>query len=89
MHAALRCKFRVSSVKHTAGQDGERTNEEFEAMAVYAETGENKVWSKATPSGNLKLYITNPEAFDRLRVGTEFYLDLIPVPKEEPAATAS
>ena len=81
MEPVLRAKFVVNSVKHSINNEGEVSQEEIEAHAVYANGGENGVWSKYTPSGQLKMNISNPGAFDRLRVGTEFYLDFTPAPE--------
>ncbi len=42
---------------------------------VYGDTPENKTWSKYTPSGEVKLYITNPAAADAFEVGEEYFVD--------------
>lgn len=38
----------------------------------------NKQWSKWTPSGELKLSITNPEIYPELVNGKVFYVDFTP-----------
>ena len=39
----------------------------------------NKQWSKWTPSGELRLTITNPEIFPELVIGRTFFVDFTPV----------
>ncbi|HEY0881192.1 MAG TPA: hypothetical protein VGD87_06670 [Archangium sp.] len=39
----------------------------------------NKQWSKWTPSGELRLSITNPEIFPELVNGRTFFVDFTPV----------
>lgn len=39
----------------------------------------NKEWSKWTPSGELRLSITNPDIFPELVNGKAFYVDFTPV----------
>jgi len=43
---------------------------------------DNKQWSAATPSGEIKLQIANKVAADNFAPGQEWYLDMIPVPAE-------
>lgn len=47
---------------------------------VYGTGAENKSWSEATPSGELKLSITNQAAIDQLPLGAEFILAFERVP---------
>ncbi len=42
---------------------------------------EDKRFAAATPSGELKMYITNKSAIEHLKPGRAFYLDFIPVPE--------
>lgn len=39
----------------------------------------NKQWSKYTPSGELKLTITNPEVWPDLVLGRTFFVDFSPI----------
>ncbi len=41
--------------------------------------GTNKSWSKWTPSGQLSITITNPDAIDAFEKGNAYYLDFTPV----------
>ncbi len=38
------------------------------------ENHENRKFWDATPSGELSMYVQNPEAADQIEVGTEYYL---------------
>jgi hypothetical protein len=40
---------------------------------------EDQNFSKFTPSGEMKFAVTNPVVIDRFKVGTSYYIDLIPV----------
>ena len=42
---------------------------------VYAEDGPNKSWSKATPSGEVTMQITNPTAATFFRVGKSYLVN--------------
>lgn len=44
----------------------------------------NESWSKWTPSGELKITVTNPAAAAELEVGGTYYLDFIRVEEERP-----
>lgn len=46
---------------------------------------EDIAFSKATPSGSLTFYCTNPAANAQLEIGKAYYLDLSPVPDEKKA----
>jgi len=53
--------------------------ETLHAHPVYSGSEENKSFSQATPSGNLSLTITNPEAFGVIKEGQDFYLNFTPI----------
>lgn len=66
----LRAKFKCNAVTIREGQ------EEVVLNAVYGADGtDNGQWSKWTPSGELKMTITNESAFGVLKVGEEYFLD--------------
>jgi hypothetical protein len=46
--------------------------------AVYTGSEENKAFWNATPSGNISLSITNPEAINQFEAGKEYYVDFTP-----------
>lgn len=69
----LRAKFKVSSVNK---YDNAR---ELVLEACIDESGDNKNWSKWTPSGTLSLYITNESTFesiDNLKYGDLYWIDI-------------
>jgi hypothetical protein len=67
----IRAKFSCNAV--TKNADG---SERVELVAVYGD--ENKPWSKFTPSGNLAMTISNPDAQGAFVPGKTYYLDLSP-----------
>ena len=50
-------------------------------QAVFAGKDEdaNKSWSKWTPSGEVVMQITNPEASKQFVIGKDYFLDFTPV----------
>ena len=76
---AARCKFTVYGVAHNIGPDGEVESVTVKAVAVYGPAGgeNNTLWT-ATPSAQLEMRITNPEAFGTFLAGKQFYVDFTP-----------
>lgn len=73
----VRAKFRVVSVTEHDGGDKART---IKLAPRYDETiPEDQLYHKATPTGELSMYVTNPAVIEHLKVGKDFYLDLTPV----------
>lgn len=70
----VRAKFKVSSIRETDFGGREKQVEVF-LIPVYGDGKENESWSKATPSGDLRMQITNPEALAQFSVGKEYFLD--------------
>lgn len=74
----MRAKFQCSSVKNYQGDF-----QEAELHAVYSsdekDKEENNQFSEATPSGNLKITISNPRAINFFKPGKEYYLDFTEV----------
>lgn len=82
---SIRAKFTITSVLHSTDGAGNKTQEQITASAVMTRSDEsevNKQWSKWTPYGELKLHISNPGAFDRMRPGQYFFVDLTPCEKD-------
>lgn len=80
MESVLRCKMRVVEVLFSKSEDGSIDQERVKLQAVYGNTGENKEWSKWTPSASFDIYISNPAAMNKLSRGFEFYVDFTPAP---------
>lgn len=86
----LRCKMRVQSVAQYKNEDGSVGSEEVKLQAVYgAEGTDNAQWSKWTPSANFSITINNPDAFDKLSKGHEFYVDFTPAEGEQTKSAAA
>jgi hypothetical protein len=79
----VRAKFRVvESSKVTSAYGGPKPVES-DRIKLSAVTGPgNEDWSKWTPSGDLNIQITNPEAMGQFEVGKDYYIDFTPVPIE-------
>jgi len=75
----VRAKFRVFSITDYG------YNKEIKLSAVYegalGENEENKRFTKATPSGELKMTVDNPYAADQFNIGDEWYMDFTKVEK--------
>ena len=57
----VRAKFNISSIElYSEPRDSGR----IKLQAVYGNGTENASWSRATPSGQLEMYISNPTAFE-------------------------
>jgi hypothetical protein len=73
-----RAKFVCTSIgKGIVQKPGEKMDTIADSVVmvpVYSE--ENREWSKYTPSGELKLYISNPALEGAFQVGKEYYLDI-------------
>lgn len=72
----LRAKFTVNSITRNANYEGETVT----LNPVYSAdpTSENYAFWKASPSGELKLHITNPEAVGKLELGKDYLIDFTP-----------
>ncbi len=82
----LRAKMLVTRVIYNKQSDGSISSETVELCPVCSNDpdSDNAKWSKWTPwhkspSGNLSLTINNPDAFNKVSNGHEFYVDLTPV----------
>ncbi len=70
----LRAKFRCSSVEYFGDPADANTARQYTFHAVYDTiTPENQRFTKATPSGELKMRVDNPEA--QFKQGEVYYLD--------------
>lgn len=84
----VRGKFRCTSVAFY-GEISSTSTRQYTFSAIYdTSTPENQRFTVATPWGEFKMNVTNPEV--TFQVNREYYLDLTPVvvpaelPSEEP-----
>jgi len=80
---AVRAKMRVTALRQftDGGYDDKLKGVEVAMQPVYGATQDDKAnaeWSKWTPSGELRLHITNPDAFRQFELGKTYYVDLTP-----------
>ncbi|MBY5763641.1 hypothetical protein HFO06_11130 [Rhizobium leguminosarum] len=73
----VRAKFQCMSITYFA-HGGPFNQAEIRFNAIYGTGEENKSWSKWTPSGELKMMVTNPSAIEAFELGKSYYLDFTP-----------
>jgi hypothetical protein len=82
----IRAKFRVDEVIPGGPEKGPQNAETVLMRPVTPDKdpmGENQKFWNATPSGEIKMTITNPEAWGSFRPGMECYVDFTPAEQEE------
>jgi hypothetical protein len=72
----VRAKFKVVSVTHF-----ENDQAQIKLAAIHG--NDNRSWSKWTPSGDLTMSCTNPEATKQFIVGSCVFLDFSEAPAKE------
>ena len=74
-----RCKFSCQRVAHII-HGGKIAGVEVLLYPVYSSdpNSENKQFWDATPSGEMRLHITKPEAANWFESGKEYYVDIAP-----------
>jgi hypothetical protein len=82
---SVRAKFKLQRVEtHQYGwpnADGSMQHTEQKTLvftAVSDGSPENQAFWKATPSGELKMQVTNEAALEQFEAGREYYLDFTP-----------
>ncbi|AID18334.1 hypothetical protein PPF1_21 [Rhizobium phage vB_RleM_PPF1] len=75
---SVRAKFRCFGITHQPSNDPSVVYAKVELMPVYEQEGANKQWSKATPSGKIEMFITNPAAVEWFEQGKQYYVDFTP-----------
>jgi len=70
----VRAKFRCNTVQKSPDETSFTVN----LSPVISGSIENQQWSKWTPSGQLSMHITNPDAFDQFEQDTEYFIDITP-----------
>jgi hypothetical protein len=75
----MRAKFRCNSVT-----DFGYGSKEVKLSAVYSneKNTEDNQFSTATPSGELRMMVSNPAAQDWFKPGKDYYLDFQEVPED-------
>ncbi len=72
---SIRCKMKCSEVvQHKT--EGKVTREDVRLDVVVADSKENAIWSKYTPTGNFQFSVTNEECFGKIIAGKTYYIDL-------------
>lgn len=74
----VRAKFRVRSINHLETSSPDAVLAEVSLYAVYGDGKGNESWSRFTPSGDLKMMITNPAAIEVFELGKDYFLDITP-----------
>lgn len=74
----VRAKMRVMAITPFHSGNPNEQIAEVRLHPVYADDGPNKSWSKATPSGEIRMTITNPEAVSFFEPGKEYFVDFTP-----------
>lgn len=81
---AVRAKMRVTGRHEMTGitKGGTIDQVQVTLQPVYADSdGDEKAnaeWSKWTPSGELRMVITNPAAYEQIKLGKAYFVDLTP-----------
>lgn len=76
-----RAKFRCNAVEFQGDPAAEATPRIYTFQAIYdTSTPENRRFTKATPWGEIKMRVDNPDV--QFVVGTYYYLDFTQVPAE-------
>ena len=79
---SVRAKCRVtglnSSTSITGAGNVEQVTVTLQPVYGNGEDKANEQWSRWTPSGEIRLCITNPEAFNQFKLGKAFFVDFTP-----------
>ncbi len=80
----VRAKFSVQNVMQAKTTDGTVYSENVTLAPVYSSDpgSEKAAFWKATPSGRIDLYISNPDAHGKFEQGKEYYVDFTPAKDE-------
>ena len=83
----VRGKFTVSSVEQSYYNGQKSGGVRIKLTAEYDNSiEEDRKYAKATPSGEIVMYVDNPAAADYLLQHGKFYVDFTAVPKPETVA---
>ena len=84
----VRAKFRLTGWTTKMGSRWNEAKKNYEEAlvcdlefnAVYSNTPENNKFWDATPSGQIKMSIVNPEAVKEFTIGRQYYVDFTEAP---------
>lgn len=81
---SFRAKCRITKVESSlhpkqGGQNVDHRTVTLQPVYGEGEDDSNKQWSKYTPSGELRLTITNPDVWPELVIGRTFFMTFAPV----------
>lgn len=78
----MKAKFQLGSVTQNIGSDGNVQSVQISGFPVTGDKpfgpkgeSEDNTYARYSPSGELKLTITNPELFGQFKLGQKFYLN--------------
>lgn len=72
----VRAKFILQSVTDYGG-----TGKRFHFMPQYdMNIPEDQRFARATPSGELTMFVDNPAVIERFKIGQAYYLDMVEAP---------
>lgn len=71
---AIKAKFFVIEIKHLHIHTPDEVMAEIELQAVTQTNEGNTSWSKYTPSGNIRMTVTNPNAIAAFEIGQSYSL---------------
>lgn len=74
----VRAKMKCFTVTPLASGDPNERMAQIHLLPVYSDSEENKTWSKYTPNGEIRLYVTNPVAIEQFEAGKEYFVDFTP-----------
>lgn len=72
----VQAKMKCFHVDHLKTNDPSDVAADIRMVPVYDDGNpENKSWSKWTPSGEVRLFVTNPDAIAQFEPGKSYYVD--------------
>jgi hypothetical protein len=75
----VRAKMKCYAVQPLQSGDPNETMVEIRMIPDYSsDDPENKTWSKYTPCGEVRLFVTNPDAIKHFDPGKFYYIDFTP-----------
>ena len=78
VRAKMRCTRRAECTSGGYAKDVSSVEVTLQAVYGNGDDAANAEWSKYTPSGELKLSITNADAYKQFEVGKAYFVDLTP-----------